>query len=98
MKDVKPKRPRVKLATNDYERLRQRVLRRDCWRCQNCGSLRNLEVHHNTFRSRSGDDSEFNLMEASGKIFMMSTYADPPWKNREIPDPYFGSEESTHLC
>jgi len=29
---------------------------------------------------------------------MMSTYADPPWKNREIPDPYFGNEESTHLC
>jgi len=36
--------------------------------------------------------------DASGKIFMMSTYADPPWKNREIPDPYFGNEESTHLC
>jgi protein-tyrosine-phosphatase len=35
---------------------------------------------------------------ASGKIFMISTYADRPWKNREIPDPYFGNEESTHLC
>lgn len=62
MKDVKPKRPRVKLASDDYERLRQRVLRRDCWRCQNCGSLKNLEVHHKTFRSQSGEDSEFNLI------------------------------------
>jgi protein-tyrosine-phosphatase len=35
---------------------------------------------------------------ASAKIFMISTYADPPWKNREIPDPFFGSEESTLLC
>ncbi len=62
MKCVKPKRPRVRLESDDYERLRQQVLRRDCWKCQNCGSLRNLEVHHNTFRSRSGDDSEFNLI------------------------------------
>jgi HNH endonuclease len=31
-------------------------------RVTTCGSLRNLEVHHKTFRSQSGDDSEFNLI------------------------------------
>src|SRR6266496_4978938 len=41
----------IKLATPDYEALRQRVLRRDGWRCQFCGSRTNLEVHHQHFRS-----------------------------------------------
>jgi 5-methylcytosine-specific restriction endonuclease McrA len=58
----KPKRPRIKLGADPYERPRQRIFRRDGWRCQNCGSLRNLEVHHKRFRSQSGDDSEFNVI------------------------------------
>lgn len=45
-----------------YENLRQRVLRRDGWRCQSCGTMSNLEVHHKQFRSHLGDDSELNLI------------------------------------
>ncbi len=45
-----------------YESLRQQVLRRDGWRCQSCGTMVNLEVHHKEFRSHSGIDSEENLI------------------------------------
>src|SRR2546426_601396 len=34
----------------------------DGWRCQSCGTRLNLEVHHKELRSRSGDDSEQNLI------------------------------------
>jgi 5-methylcytosine-specific restriction endonuclease McrA len=62
---VKPtlaKKVRVKLARPEYGELRQRVLRRDAWRCQFCGSSKNLEVHHQQFRSHSGEDKEDNLI------------------------------------
>jgi 5-methylcytosine-specific restriction endonuclease McrA len=45
-----------------YESLRQQILRRDGWRCQFCGAMSNLEVHHRNFRSHSGADSEENLI------------------------------------
>jgi len=45
-----------------YEKLRLQVLRRDGWRCQSCGTMANLEVHHQQFRSQSGHDSEENLI------------------------------------
>jgi len=32
------------------------------WRCQFCGSMQNLQVHHLKFRSQSGDDVEQNLI------------------------------------
>ncbi|PYX63374.1 MAG: hypothetical protein DMG74_17290 [Acidobacteria bacterium] len=38
------------------------VLHRDGWKCQSCGKRSNLEVHHKEFRSRSGRDSEGNLI------------------------------------
>jgi hypothetical protein len=44
------------------EALRQFVVRRDGWRCQSCGAMSNLEIHHEEFRSHSGDDSELNLI------------------------------------
>jgi 5-methylcytosine-specific restriction endonuclease McrA len=56
------KRAPFRLAAQDYEDLRQRALRRDGWRCQFCGSRHNLEVHHQQFRSHSGEDSEDNLI------------------------------------
>ena len=34
----------------------------DGWRCQFCGSQKNLQVHHKEFRSQSGHDSEQNLI------------------------------------
>lgn len=62
MKVFHSKTPRIRLAPDDYEQLRRRVLERDSWRCQNCGSMQNLEAHHKTLRSQSGDDSELNLI------------------------------------
>ncbi len=53
---------RLRLDPELYERLRQQVLRRDGWRCQVCGAMSNLEVHHIEFRSRGGSDSEENLI------------------------------------
>jgi hypothetical protein len=54
--------PRLRLDPASYEGLRQQALRRDGWRCQCCGTMSNLEVHHRQFRSHSGDDSEGNLI------------------------------------
>ena len=45
-----------------YESLRTQILRRDGWRCQSCGAMSNLEVHHREFRSHSGSDSAENLI------------------------------------
>jgi 5-methylcytosine-specific restriction endonuclease McrA len=54
--------PPSRLDPESYEGLRQQVLRRDRWRCQFCGKMSNLEVHHKQFRSHSGEDSEENLI------------------------------------
>jgi hypothetical protein len=59
---ISPNAAAVRLDRASYEILRQRVLRRDGWRCQSCGTTSNLEVHHKQFRSHSGDDSEENLI------------------------------------
>ena len=32
------------------------------WRCQKCGSLENLQVHHKIHRSQQGDDALANLV------------------------------------
>jgi 5-methylcytosine-specific restriction endonuclease McrA len=56
------KMPRLRLCVEAYQKLRISVLTRDNWRCQNCGCLENLEVHHKTPRSQHGDDSESNLI------------------------------------
>jgi 5-methylcytosine-specific restriction endonuclease McrA len=62
MTSLRPKRERVRLAPELFKRLHNQVLRRDAWRCQSCGAMSNLEVHHKEFRSHSGDDSEENLI------------------------------------
>ena len=64
MSSMRPKLARLRLDPIAYESLRQQVLRRDGWRCQLCGAMSNLEVHHKQFRSHSGDDSEENLVNA----------------------------------
>ena len=51
-----------RLDPAEYEELRLHILRRDSWRCQVCGSMTKLEVHHQQFRSQSGSDDENNLM------------------------------------
>ena len=62
MKMIRPKTDRLRLDPCSYKSLRQQVLRRDGWRCQSCGLMSNLEVHHKEFRSHSGTDSEENLI------------------------------------
>jgi 5-methylcytosine-specific restriction endonuclease McrA len=59
---VRPNPPQLRLDPASYDRLRQQVLRRDSWRCQSCGTMLSLEVHHKKFRSHSGQDSEENLI------------------------------------
>jgi 5-methylcytosine-specific restriction endonuclease McrA len=59
---ILPKGAPLRLDALSYESLRQQILRRDGWRCQSCGTMSNLEVHHREFRSHSGSDSEENLI------------------------------------
>jgi ATP-dependent DNA helicase RecQ len=51
-----------RLDAQKYYELRLLVLRRDSWRCQCCGKMSNLELHHKQFRSQLGEDSEENLI------------------------------------
>ena len=53
---------RIKLGQQAYRRLLKRVLQRDGWRCQKCGALRDLQVHHRRYRSQQGNDSLANLV------------------------------------
>jgi 5-methylcytosine-specific restriction endonuclease McrA len=59
---IRPRGARLRLDPLSYESLRQQILRRDGWRCQFCGTMSNLEVHHREFRSHSGADSDENLI------------------------------------
>jgi 5-methylcytosine-specific restriction endonuclease McrA len=59
---MKANRWRLKLSTALYRRLWRTVLERDGWRCQGCGSLRHLEVHHFMLRSQLGADADTNLI------------------------------------
>jgi 5-methylcytosine-specific restriction endonuclease McrA len=60
MTPIRPKR--LRLDADAYQQLCRRVLERDGWRCQSCGSMQQLQIHHKQFRSHSGDDSEENLI------------------------------------
>ena len=51
-----------RLDPPSYGELRRLVLLRDNWRCQLCGAMSNLEVHHQQFRSHTGEDAEHNLI------------------------------------
>jgi 5-methylcytosine-specific restriction endonuclease McrA len=59
---IRPQAAPSRLDPLSYALLRQQILRRDGWRCQSCGTMSNLEVHHREFRSHSGADSEENLI------------------------------------
>ena len=68
---------RIKLGKQVYRRLMKRVLERDGWRCQKCGSIENLQIHHKIRRSQQGNDSLENLvtlcaychMEEHGQLY-----------------------------
>jgi 5-methylcytosine-specific restriction endonuclease McrA len=56
------KTPPSRLDPKSYRKLHRQILERDGWRCQACGRMTNLEVHHQQPRSRSGSDDEQNLI------------------------------------
>ena len=62
MQQLGQKRPRLKLRFEEYNCLRDRVLKRDGWKCQDCSSSQDLQVHHLTKRSKLGDDALNNLI------------------------------------
>jgi len=62
MKKVSGKSPRIRLDATSYRDLHRRVLERDGWRCQVCGSMQHLQVHHLKLRSQAGSDVEQNLI------------------------------------
>jgi 5-methylcytosine-specific restriction endonuclease McrA len=62
MKTIRPRSPRLRLDSTSYTKLQRQVLERDGWRCQVCGSMQCLQVHHLKFRSQSGGDEEQNLI------------------------------------
>lgn len=55
MNPLRPREPRLKLGAKVYKELRNQVLARDGWRCQSCGSAKNLQVRHLRARSKLGD-------------------------------------------
>jgi 5-methylcytosine-specific restriction endonuclease McrA len=59
---IAPTRTRLSVDALSYQALRQKVLRRDGWRCQFCGAISNLEVHHKVFRSHQGENRDDNLI------------------------------------
>ena len=62
MMEIRSTRPRLRLQPEAYRKLCQEVLKRDRWRCQRCGSIDQLQVHHIQPRSRLGDDTAENLI------------------------------------
>jgi 5-methylcytosine-specific restriction endonuclease McrA len=66
-----PKRPRLRLPPKAYRQLHRKILERDGWRCQACGSMENLQVHHMQFRSHSGADDEVNLITLCADCHML---------------------------
>lgn len=62
MEGLRQKRPRLVLKHEDYGQLKNRVLNRDGWKCQCCGSRKDLHVHHLVRRSQLGPDALENLM------------------------------------
>ena len=52
---------RRRLDSAEYQDLHRRVLKRDDWRCQVCGSRTELQVHHMQSRAQLGADVEDNL-------------------------------------
>jgi 5-methylcytosine-specific restriction endonuclease McrA len=67
MNPMQSKRLVVRLDPDSYSQVCLEVLCRDRWQCQYCGSLENLQIHHKQFRSRSGTDSEDNLITLCAK-------------------------------
>jgi hypothetical protein len=62
MTRILAKHPRLLLDSHSYKELCQRVMERDSWRCQICGSRQKLQGHHRQLRSQQGPDQDSNLI------------------------------------
>jgi 5-methylcytosine-specific restriction endonuclease McrA len=62
MQRVRHKQPRLTLNFEEYSVLRAQVLVRDGYRCQDCSSSKDLQVHHIIKRGHLGDDTQDNLI------------------------------------
>jgi 5-methylcytosine-specific restriction endonuclease McrA len=62
MNALRRKSARLRLDSESYRELHRQVLERDGWRCQACGSMQHLQVHHLKLRSHSGGYVEPNLI------------------------------------
>lgn len=62
MGSLRQKQPRLVLNEEEYDQLKKYVLNRDGWKCQDCGTSANLQVHHLLYRSRLGSDEAINLI------------------------------------
>jgi 5-methylcytosine-specific restriction endonuclease McrA len=60
-KEIKIKRKR-KTRTKTNEELKTSVIKRDGYRCAECGCMINLEVHHIEYKSKGGKDTLENLI------------------------------------
>lgn len=67
MTKIRAKTSQIRLDSESYRKLHQHVLERDGWRCQACGSMRNLQVHHLQLRSQLGSDTHENLITLCAK-------------------------------
>lgn len=56
------KKKRIKLTNKKYRELAEKVLKRDCNRCQNCGCYTESPPHHIVYKSQGGDDIIDNLV------------------------------------
>jgi len=79
---IRPKADPSRLDPLSYERLRQQILRRDGWRCQSCGIMSNLDVHHS----------------APGQTWCFQRVKFPPRQEVQPPhrESSLGSEEVTN--
>src|SRR5215469_16241053 len=59
---LRQKRPRVKLNSPAYVFQGNQALERYSWRCWECGSFENLQVHHLKPRGRLDSDTMTNLI------------------------------------
>ena len=62
MGSLRQKQPRLVLNEEAYDQLKKHVLNRDGWKCQDCGTSANLQVHHLVYRSQLGPDESTNLI------------------------------------
>jgi 5-methylcytosine-specific restriction endonuclease McrA len=67
MTGIRAKRPRLRLEPEAYRQHCREILERDGWRCQTCGRMEDLQVHHIQPRSHLGDDTEVNLVTLCAK-------------------------------